>query len=60
MRGILFRKNIIPETVFLVTRTNSGSAALHCVRSASIRNFAIPYFPVVGLDTEIYRGDLCI
>ena len=49
-----------PETAFLVTRTDSESAALHCVRSVRIRNFSGPYSPGVGLGMEIYRGNLRI
>ena len=32
----------------------------HCVKSVQIRSFSGPYFPVFGLNTEIYSVNLCI
>ena len=32
--------------------------AAHCVKSVQMRNFSGPYFPVIGLNTEIYSVNL--
>ena len=32
----------------------------HCVKSVQIRSFFVRYFPVIGLNTEIYKANLHI
>ena len=43
MSNIVYAKNMVEQ-----------SMALHCMESVRIQSFSGPYFPVLGLNTEIY------
>ena len=51
-------------TPLLLTRKSNGKKQhikhAHCVKSVQMRSFCGPYFPVFGLNTEIYCVNLCI
>ena len=57
---VLFSFIFVPvkEIIFgynLLAPLNNYSKDLHCVESARIRGFYVPYFPAFGLHTERYR-----
>ena len=44
----------------VVTTEAAPSEAVHCMKSVQIWSFSGPYFPVCGLNTEIYFVNLRI